>query len=241
MADHQAHSSGRLALRGRQEHVFEVLRSNQSAVQGRYLVYTMSSGGSAMKVGRRIAIGAASLFLTAALSGGPAFASDNETSDVASGSGSVGVIYGGTTQSIDPTRFDYVPAAGSPQAGMIQPLNASGTQSIGGFTISVGGVPIGIPRILLTHEINGSGLRVTSEKVYFASTSTSVCNYQVVYQNRSGSKIYSSSYSSTYKGCSSAKLMYNSAAPFTARAGVQCARLFSNGVYLGEQCHSIHQ
>ena len=148
-------------------------------------------------------------------------------------------VYGGTTQSTDPTRMDYVPSADSPHNSVVQPRNADGYQAIGGFTITVGGVPIPIPKTLLHHSIRGTGYGIQTEWANFASGSK-ICNYQVAFQNRRGSTIYSTSYTGTYKTCAiSSGRIYNNTTPRTAKNGLQCARLFSNGYYVGEQCHSM--
>ncbi|MGO1592458.1 MAG: hypothetical protein ACTH1Z_01365 [Ancrocorticia sp.] len=148
-------------------------------------------------------------------------------------------IVGGTTQSIDPTRWDYVPPSDETAEG-VEPLDANGGEPIGGFTINVNGVPIGIPKMILRHNIKGTKLKVNTEEARIETTGATVCNYRFDFQNRYGKKIYKTNSTGVYSKCTiNSGWVKNSYAPFTAKRGVQCVRLFSNGVFVGEQCHSI--
>lgn len=128
-----------------------------------------------------------------------------------------------------------------PSDNAIEPLDANGGQPIGGITISVNGIPIGIPKMVLRHSITGSGLKLNAEDARIETTGATVCNYRFDFQNRYGDKIYRTNSTGTYKKCViNSGWVKNSTAPFTTRYGNQCVRLFSNGVYVGEQCHSMH-
>jgi hypothetical protein len=148
------------------------------------------------------------------------------------------VIFGGTTQSTDPSRFDYVPAGSL----TISPRSATGYSNIGGFTFNWGGVPIGIPGFLLQHTLSGSGLTVDQDTAnYTFGVQVQLCNYQTAFQNRKGSTIYSTRWSAYHAGCSyGAALMQNVKGPFQVKNGQQCARLYVNGNFKGEQCHSVY-
>lgn len=88
----------------------------------------------------------------------PSDASANASTDQPSPSfPELTTIYGGKTQSTDPTRMDYVPASNSPHGNILKPMNASGSAVIGGFTMTVGGAQITIPKTTLTHYILGVG------------------------------------------------------------------------------------
>jgi hypothetical protein len=152
------------------------------------------------------------------------------------------VIYGGQVQSVDPTRYDYVPI-GEADPSIAAPASAWGQQWIGGFTIKVGGQSIGIPKMVLTHDITGSGLRIDREQAYTISGTGQVCNYRYDFQNRYGGAIYSTVTGTTRWSCDPIGTTWggnNVRAPYSVKRGKQCARLFSNGVFIGEQCHSIN-
>jgi hypothetical protein len=146
------------------------------------------------------------------------------------------VILGGTTQSTDPTRFDYVPAEPA-----FSGRGAVGYQPIGGFTFTWGGVPIGLPGFVLQHVLTGSGLTVQQETAnYTFGVKAQFCNYQTAFQNRKGSTIYSTRWSSYHSGCSYlAAVGQNIQGPFAVKNGSQCARLYVNGTFKGEQCHNV--
>lgn len=114
------------------------------------------------------------------------------------------------------------------------PLSASGSQPIGGFTVK----DIRIPSMMLDHVINGSGLTINSEVA--EAEGLNLCNYRIDFQNRYGNTIYRTDVGNTYWGC---KLL--TTGPIYSRfksvnRGVQCARVFVNGQYAGEQCHNIY-
>ncbi|MDP9806433.1 hypothetical protein J2S70_001015 [Trueperella bonasi] len=160
-----------------------------------------------------------------------------------------------TTQSEDPTAPNFVPAPTDSRyypsfrfpLDQIRPLDASGTQFSGGFTITVKGVPVRIPRLALDHQIFGKGLVVSSEWAKIIALGGNICNYQIEFQNRWGNTVYRTDRSPIYNRCvsiasNSGMIMnpsLNPARPRTMNRGVQCARLKVNGVFVTEQCHSI--
>lgn len=149
----------------------------------------------------------------------------------------VSVSYGGTTQSTDPTRSDYVSA----QVG-IQPASAEGVGIVAGFQYTFKGVTITVPSATLTHAINGSGLTINKEVAAYAAggaIAAQICNWQIVFQNRYGSTIYSTRSTAVQEGCSYVTFSAYAQGPFTVKTGLQCARLYVNGNYRGEQCHNV--
>lgn len=149
------------------------------------------------------------------------------------------VIFGGVAQSSDPSRYDFVPDENDPIYSGVSTRSAWGQQWIGGF--SVHGVTI--PTILLTHDLTGSGTKIDREEAYAMSSAGRVCNYRIDFQNRYGSAIYSTVIGKLYTGCSAIGTTWggnNVRAPYTVRTGLQCARLYSGGDFVGEQCHHIY-
>ena len=68
-----------------------------------------------------------------------------------------------------------------------------------------------------------------------------VCNFRIDYQNRWGKTIYSTEKGPTRWSCvTNTQFMSRRSRDLKVRAGVLCARLFSNGVFVGEPCHSVH-
>lgn len=150
-----------------------------------------------------------------------------------------GVAYGGTTQSVDPTAYDYVPP--SPPAG-VQLFGASGMASVGGFQVTIQGQKITVPGFWMEHVIQGKGYSVTKEWAQYAPVSyLTLCNYQTAFQNRSGSTIYATRWSAYHSGCSTGIFVQNAPGSFQVREGQECARLYVAGVFRGEQCHYVHK
>ncbi len=151
------------------------------------------------------------------------------------------------TQSEDPTLLNFVPDPSDSRYNQPQPRSANGYQLIGGFTVDVKGVTVGVPRTTLWHNITGTGRKITNETANVVASTANICNYQVVFQNRYGKTIYSTTTTPVKWRCiyvltNSGDIGNPSAAgkkTMTVERGVQCARLFINGVYAGEQCHSI--
>lgn len=87
------------------------------------------------------------------------------------------IIEGGTTQSTDATRDDYVP--------QFQTLNANGVAATSAFKWTWGGVTISVPGGWLGHRITGDGLRITQERTSWgpALNVGQICNYQFRLQN----------------------------------------------------------
>jgi hypothetical protein len=152
-------------------------------------------------------------------------------------------IIGGTTQSVDPTRYDYV----APEAEGPVPMSASGVGVVSPFSYSWNGFTIAVPAGYLFHSITGSGLTITKESVTYSPAPSAVgaiwgmnvCNARFDFQNRSGSTIYSTSTGSVLSGCHTSGITRVKTGTVTVRTGVQCARLYVNGTYRGEQCHSV--
>jgi len=152
------------------------------------------------------------------------------------------VILGGTTQSTDPTRYDYVPAKPAGIDGLVTPQNAVGYAYVAAFTFGWKGFNISVPAVNMFHTLNGSGLTVTGESVgylYGNIANVQVCNYQTQFQNRYGSTIYSTRKSALHAGCSYAAFNQSIPGTFSVKTGVQCARYYVNGTYRGEQCHQV--
>ncbi|WP_029067736.1 hypothetical protein [Jonesia quinghaiensis] len=179
----------------------------------------------------------------------PAAASNAQFDVVASSeapSGSSDIDDMSRTQSEDPTLENFVPSPSDPRYNQPQLLSARGWQGIGGFTVDVKGVPIGIPKIELWHYITGSGTKVSVESVEVRAKTGNVCNYHVSFQNRYGGTIYSTATTPVRWNCvyigRVSPMIHNPAVrdkSLTLKRGVQCARLFVDGVFAGEQCHSI--
>ncbi|MGW8566357.1 hypothetical protein [Isoptericola sp. NPDC055881] len=152
-------------------------------------------------------------------------------------------IIGGTTQSTDPTRDDYVgsPEVASPQDGMLG--SAYGKGLTGKFSFNLGGITWRVPTGLIAHSIKGSGCRITRESARWEPVGGIVfgmCNWRITFQNRYGSKIYSTVRSKVHDGCSYIRRPYFAYEPNrTVKRGLQCARLYVNGYFRGEQCHSM--
>lgn len=149
-------------------------------------------------------------------------------------------IIGGTTQSVDPTRFDYVPPESSGD-GTMTPMGADGYAWFGGFTFTYKGLIIGVPALEMRHVINGSGLTISSEYATYQPTvlqGLQLCNYQTHFQNRNGNTIYSTYKSTYHEGCEWFTISrQDSPVSQIVKTGQQCARLYVAGTFRGEQCH----
>lgn len=147
------------------------------------------------------------------------------------------------TQSVDPTLENFVPLPTDMRYNLPQPRSAWGNQTIGGFNVGIKGVSVTIPKIVLYHKVNGSGLKMTSEFAQVNPVTSIVCNYKIQFQNRYGNSIYSTTSTPLQNGCLSvfntSSEIFNPSGKRTLKRGLQCARLFINGVYAGEQCHNI--
>lgn len=157
--------------------------------------------------------------------------------------GSGYTVLGGTTQSFDPTRYDYVPPTPTPASGgMVTPMSANGYQFLPAFNYTVGGVTIPVPGSYIYHRIDGSGLQITEEEgswVPMAAWTFQQCNVRFHFQNRSGSTIYSTTIMSEQTGCIWGTTTQVFTPDRTVKTGLQCARLYVSGTYRGEQCHNI--
>lgn len=184
---------------------------------------------------------AGALALTIALAAGlPASAKPSPQPDPTAFTDSA-VIYGGKTQSTDPTRYDYV-APVADDGPTVTPQSATGIGWISAFSYSWNGLTIPVPATYLQHTINGSGLRIDSEYadyLYGSPFGLKVCNYRTSFQNRYGDTIYSTRWAPLHTGCSYVTFSQSIRGPFTVKTGVQCARYYVNGTFRGEQCHSV--
>lgn len=149
------------------------------------------------------------------------------------------VISGGLSQSEDPSRYDYIPPTIDPNSEMT-PQSAIGSQMIASFSFNFLGQTIQVPAALLTHEIRGSGTWVDYAGAFYA-TPTQVCNYRIDYQNRgTDGRIFNTWKGSNVWDCTFGVVNGASLYSLNLYPGSQCARLFVNGVFRGEQCHSIN-
>ena len=171
-------------------------------------------------------------------------ATENRGQDnIVGGTPSVGthVTYGGTTQSLDPTKYNYVEPA-LPE-GTIVPMDASGFGTTSPFNYSWGGINWSIPTGRIYHEVKGSGLTVTNELanwIALSPTSAQICNWRWNLQNRYGTTIHSTVVGSLQTGCKIGSVPTFEYVPDrTMKTGLLCARLFVNGSYRGEQCHNV--
>lgn len=152
------------------------------------------------------------------------------------------IIYGGTTQSDDPTAYDYVPSE-----PVMEPRSAAGWGVIGSYNLDVYGVSVVIPGGFLYHKITGEGKSVTYESgTYYSQRNVTapwtitLCNIRIDWQNRNNDRIYTTSIGNTRTGCFKeawpARYDYSSR---TLKTGQQCARIWVGGKFRGEQCHWI--
>lgn len=147
------------------------------------------------------------------------------------------VIYGGKTQTNDPTRHDYVDPGDDESTG-ISPRSAIGYQPITGFSFNFRGNSYKVSTSELKHGINGNGLKINSEYAEYRAPST-VCNWRVDYQNRYGGTIYSTRKGGVHSGCDFGAMYDVGPKNFSVKKGSQCARLYVAGSYRGEQCHNV--
>jgi len=156
------------------------------------------------------------------------------------------VIKGGVTQSVDPTAYNYVAPVAS-GGGMVQPMSALGAGYISVFNYSWNGLTIPVPSGYLIHQINGSGLSIPSEwAVYSPSTGiggiwgVNICNWRIDFQNRSSSNntVIATRVGPTLAGCSLSGVS-RTILNITVKQGSECARLYVNGTFRGEQCHAV--
>lgn len=149
------------------------------------------------------------------------------------------VIDGGETQSDDPTKFNYVPDSAKPSENLIRPLSASGYQPINGFSFTFNGNTFHVTTGELQHRIIGSGNYIQSEGSQYRVPST-ICNWRVDYQNRTGSRIHRTFVGSKHIGCSFGAVADTGPQNVYVQSGSkQCARLYVADRYRGEQCHHI--
>lgn len=150
------------------------------------------------------------------------------------------LVLGGTTQSVDPTRYDYVAPGGA--GGGIRPMSATGYGWVPAFTYSWNGLQIPVPSGYILHVLKGSGLTVNVDAAQYEPNilGIQICNYRFAFQNRYGKTIYATRWAPLHAGCTYGYFSQGVVGPFTVRTGVDCARLYVNGIYRGEQCHNVY-
>lgn len=149
------------------------------------------------------------------------------------------VIDGGQAQSTDPAAYDYIPEVDDSPSGEIQDRSASGYEPINGFGFTFNGVPFKVTTGELQHRIIGSGNYIESEGVQYRVPST-ICNWRVDYQNRSGAQIHRTFKGQKHAGCGFGAVSDNGPRNVHVKAASQqCARLFVADKFRGEQCHNI--
>lgn len=103
---------------------------------------------------------------------------------------------------------------------------------------SIPGVPLPIPGGVFEHQINGSGLNVSSEWAEFETVWGNVCNWRIEfrYTNLSGA-VYARIPGTTHLGCDNVGSARRGIG--TLRSGKACARLFVSDTLVVQQCHNI--
>lgn len=151
------------------------------------------------------------------------------------------VIYGGTAQSTDPTRHDYVPAEELDGDG-VSIQDAYGATFIPAFNYSWRGLTFPIPGGLIEHGVYGHGLRITRETAAFgpAVGNWQICNHQWQLQNRNGNTIYSTVRLPVREGCRAGFTTVDHRTHRTVRTGQVCAPLYVAGYFKGQQCHHVY-
>lgn len=134
----------------------------------------------------------------------------------------------------------------------VNPMSATGFQSIGSFSYSLDGISISIPAgCLLGHTIKGDGKKLDSEFAgwtcappasSYLDFNEDMCNPRIDFIYRdTNNKIYSRYTSKTKYGC------WGASGPdfdapnnrTLAHYGTACAAMYLNGQYKAQQCHNI--
>lgn len=122
-------------------------------------------------------------------------------------------------------------------------MSADGDAFLSAFSYSWQGITIPIPGSYINHKVTGTGLRVTEEEATWMPLppySMQQCNVHFEFQNRYGSTIYSTVKMSVIPGCHWGYTTQKYTPDRTLKTGLICARLYVNGTYRGEQCHSVY-
>lgn len=145
-------------------------------------------------------------------------------------------VLGGTVQSTDPSRYDYV----SPNSEADQQLrSAAGYAFVPGFMADVFGAQVNIPSGQIFHRINGSGTHIDFETATY-TTAANICNYRIDYQNRDiNGHIVATHSNGNHLGCAWGMVGDQGIHNLNVQPGMMCARLFVSGAFRGEQCHHI--
>ena len=149
------------------------------------------------------------------------------------------IIDGGEAQGVDPSAYDYLPGGGTDLTPNIENRSASGYQPINGFGFSFKGQAFKVTTGELQHRIVGAGNYIEAEGAQYRVPST-ICNWRVDYQNRTGSQIHRTFVGETHTGCSFGAVADSGPRNVHVKSGSQqCARLFVADKFRGEQCHNI--
>lgn len=119
---------------------------------------------------------------------------------------------------------------------------AFGSQAFGSFKVNVKGQTITIPRGLLTHDLRGSGKKVTSDRVAFEQVlggPTCIYKYSFQYRNTSN-KTYRTNTTGTVNKCTWGTAYYGFNYPGTLKYyGKACVVGYQGGKARATQCHYI--
>jgi hypothetical protein len=116
--------------------------------------------------------------------------------------------------------------------------DAYGWQYWGGFTVELGGVPLGIPGGSLNHSIRGNSVNIEQQNASFFSAGN-ICNWRIDFvYTLVGGHTYTINTGPLMSECThgSGRTIFPRAAMFPGKA---CAELYSNGAFVARQCHSI--
>jgi hypothetical protein len=106
-------------------------------------------------------------------------------------------------------------------------------------TINVKGQSIQIPAGTLSHNIGGEGNYISKEWASFATVSSSLCNWRVDYVysdvNKKEKRRIPGRVHYTCNYAAFAETVYPGTVPY----GTACAKLYRNGGFVAQQCHSI--
>ena len=128
-------------------------------------------------------------------------------------------------------------------------MNAYGAAWVSAFNYSWEGLTVPVPGAYIIHQITSSGLNISWEEAWYTPSAsvpgaiwgTNICNWRFDFQNRSSidGSIKQTWSGLTQPGCNTLNVK-RAISNIKPSNGLQCARLFTNGVFRGEQCHSVH-
>ncbi|WP_327719450.1 hypothetical protein OG381_31740 [Streptomyces sp. NBC_00490] len=130
-------------------------------------------------------------------------------------------------------------------AGGVARASATGTTAIGTFDYDLRGAGVKVPvGCFLTHSIDGSGKRITSQLagvdcMGLAATFSKFCNWRIDFTYAdTGNRTYKTARGKTHTECRRDPLRRNSAQTLP-KYGKACARFYVNGKLRATQCHFI--